>query len=194
MMEDSPPTNIHTYPDLVRSLTSHHSPYESHTKPANASPNTSSSILKNSHQSPPLNGSYLNGSGDANACRQQQRQRQQRQRHRDITKWRFRPLEELQQLQRREDRRGRMVFNQRGCIKELPEVPYVEISARGNIVSRRRLTRVPIRFHLTTGDILTHAHVLPWQELTCSITDCLPAYDHVYCNKKHCAAEHIKEE
>ena len=106
------------------------------------------------------------------------------------TQWRFRPLEELQ---RREKRRGSIVFNQKGCVKELPEVAYVEISARGNIVSRRRLTRVPIRFHLTTGDILSNAHVLPWQELTYSITDCLPAYDHLHCNKNHCAAEHVKQ-
>ena len=178
--KNSPPgNNIHVYPDLVRSLTSYRSPPDNHPKPMKASESVSSSS-----QQSPRNNSYLNGSGDANSYHPRQ--------HRE-TKWRFRPLEELQQLQRREDRRGSMVFNQRGCIKELPEVPYVEISARGNIVSRRRLTRVPIRFHLTTGDILTNAHVLPWQELTCSITDCLPAYDHVYCNKKHCTTEHIKE-
>ena len=173
------------YPDLLRSLTSHKSPPKNpQSKPViPPSPPVSSANLRSSSSSRPSPGNRisLNGSGDGVTYA-----------HRDdvAASWRFRPLDELQ---KREKRRGSMVFNQKGCVKELPEVPYVEISARGNIVSRRRLTRVPIRFHLTTGEILTNAHVLPWQELTCSITDCLPAYDHVYCNKRHCAAEHVRE-
>jgi len=104
-------------------------------------------------------------------------------------RWRFQPFEALQ---RREKRRGSIIFNQTGGIKELTQVPYIEISARGDIVSRRRLTRVPIRFHLNKGDILPNAHVLPWQEMISSITDCLPDYDHIYCNPQHCSSEHVK--
>jgi hypothetical protein len=171
------------YPDLIRSLTPNQSPMKSPLilLPSSQKGNSIRPTYDDSKSSKRLSTtpaqvtrSYLSPLHDLGRAEKQ---------------WRFKPLVTLQ---RKDVRRGSIIFNDKGLSKELPDVPYVEISARGNIVSRRRLTRVPIRFHVSPGEILASAHVLPWQEITCSITDCLPSYDHLFCNPHHCSLEHIK--
>ncbi|XP_064618547.1 unconventional myosin-XIX-like isoform X2 [Lineus longissimus] len=58
-----------------------------------------------------------------------------------------------------------------------PRIPYLEGMA--GLISKRRMPRVPIKFHTRANTILKNAHLISQREFSCSLTDCLSNYDEV---------------
>ncbi|KAI0230682.1 Unconventional myosin-XIX [Lamellibrachia satsuma] len=54
-------------------------------------------------------------------------------------------------------------------------IPYLE--AANGVLSRRRMPRVPVRFHTKPNPVLKYAHYMSQRELQNSLADCLEDYD-----------------